>query len=79
MATKLTLSIDENIIKKAKVFAKKSNRSLSDIIASYLNKITDTVNDESDAELEKIRGIISLPEGFDEKKELRKILAEKHL
>ena len=79
MATKLTLSIDENIIKKAKVFAKKSNRSLSDIIASYLNKITDTVNDESDAELEKIRGIISLPEGFAEKKELRKILAEKHL
>ena len=68
MATKLTLSIDENIIKKAKVFAKKSNRSLSDVIASYLNKITDTVNDESDAELEKIRGIISLPEGFDEKK-----------
>ena len=79
MNTKLTLSIDKDVIMRAKDFAKKSNRSLSEIIESYLDKITDTVSEDSDRELERITGIISLPKGFDEKAEIRKILTGKHL
>lgn len=79
MATKLTLSINQDVIKRAKKFAKNSNRSLSEIIESYLDRITNTISEESDSELEKVKGIISLPDDFDEKIEVRKILTEKHL
>ena len=36
MNTKLTLTIEQEIINKAKKFAKENNRSLSDIIENYL-------------------------------------------
>ena len=79
MTTKLTLSINDAIIKRAKKFAKNSNRSLSEIIETYLDKITNNNFSEMDEELNKIKGIITLPEDFDEKIEIRKILANKHL
>ena len=79
MQAKLTLSIDKQIIKRAKEFARKSNRSLSDIIESYLETITDQHIDEIDFELSQIVGVIDLPNDFDEKKEIRNILSDKHL
>ena len=79
MQTKLTLSIDKQIITRAKEFARKSNRSLSDIIESYLAKITDQDTEEIDHELSQIVGVIELPEDFDEKKTIRDILIDKHL
>lgn len=78
MNSKLTLSIDKNVINRAKLFAKNSNRSLSDIIESYLNRITSESDRETDSELEQIIGVISLPDDFNEKEEIRKILYEKH-
>jgi hypothetical protein len=79
MQTKLTLTIDKKIIEKAKEFASQSNRSLSDIIETYLERITDKNVDDVDNELSKIIGVINLPEDFDDKKEIRKILTSKHL
>ena len=79
MQTKLTLSIDKQIIQKAKVFARKSNRSLSDIVENYLTIITDHQTEVLDHELSQIIGVIELPEDFNEKKETRDILIEKHL
>jgi len=79
MAGKLTLSIDREVIKRAKVFAKKSNRSLSSLIESYLEKITQTNEAAADAELSSIVGVMSLPHDFDEKNAIKEILAEKHL
>lgn len=78
MSTKLTLTIDKDVIEKAKSFAKQSNRSLSEIIESYLAKITSMEDAEVDSELEKIKGIISLPSNFNEKKAVRDILSKKH-
>jgi hypothetical protein len=78
MATKLTLSIDKRVIEKAKRFAKRSNRSLSDIIETYLTRITSTDIDDSDSELSEILGVIELPEDFDEKEEIRNIRIKKH-
>lgn len=79
MTSKLTLSIEKEIIEKAKRFAKRSNRSLSDIVESYLKKITDDHLDEIDHELSKAVGVISLPKDFEEKKAIREILKNKYL
>ncbi len=40
MATKLTLTIDRTIIKKAKTFAQQKNKSVSRIVEEYLNNIS---------------------------------------
>ena len=40
MNTKLTLTIEQDIIKKAKEYAKNNNRSLSIIIENYLKVLT---------------------------------------
>ena len=40
MDTKLTLSLDENVINRAKQYAKKNNTSLSKMIENYLGQLT---------------------------------------
>lgn len=39
MQTKLTLRMDEEIIKKAKIIARKNGKSLSKIVADYFSSI----------------------------------------
>ncbi len=79
MSVKLTLSIDEGVIRRAKKFAKQSNRSLSEMVESYLARITDDKIDDSDDELMKVLGVIQLPDDFNEKDEIRKIMASKYM
>ncbi len=45
MKTKLTLNIEEAIVKKTKVFSKKRNKSVSAIVEEYLEKITSKKGD----------------------------------
>jgi hypothetical protein len=78
MKTKLTLSLKKSVIEKAKQYAKGNNQSLSQIIESYLEKITSGDPELGDSELDSIRGIISLPDDFDLKKESRKLRIRKH-
>ena len=40
MNTKLTLTIEQSVIEKAKKYAKEKERSLSDLIENYLKAIT---------------------------------------
>jgi hypothetical protein len=42
MKKKLTLSIDEEIIKNAKAYAKGTDRSLSELIENYLERVTNS-------------------------------------
>ncbi|MFM9055332.1 MAG: DUF6364 family protein [Bacteroidota bacterium] len=80
MLTKLTLSIDEAVIARAKVYARKNGRSLSELIQHYLESITSEKNEaELSAKLSRLLGAVKLPKDFDEKKELRTILEKKHL
>jgi len=78
---KLTLTIEQKIIKKAKQYAKRKGRSLSDIIEDYLKAITN----DSDSEMElppivkSLKGSFKAPKGFDYKEELTKGLTEKYL
>ena len=41
MSTKLTLNIDENVVVRAKKYARRHNISVSKIVEKYLDKISD--------------------------------------
>lgn len=82
MVTKLTLTIEKAVIEKAKTYAKDKNRSLSDLIESYLKAISDE-DDGGKIQLSPIvkslKGSFKAPEDFDYKTELSKALSEKYL
>lgn len=82
MITKLTLTIEKSVIQKAKKYAKKRERSLSDIVENYLKAITE---DEIDEEInitpmvKSLKGSFKAPKDFNYKEELTKALTEKYL
>ncbi|SHE92792.1 hypothetical protein SAMN05444278_1096 [Psychroflexus salarius] len=83
MNTKLTLTIEQEIIQRAKEYAKNKNRSLSDIIENYLKILT---KEEKAKELKKLnpivkslKGSFKMPKNMDYKKDLRNRLEEKYL
>lgn len=80
MTSKLTLTVEKSIIERAKVYAKNTGRSLSEIIENYLETITqDNGTDKISPKLKKIVGSVKLPKNFDEEKELRSYFENKHL
>jgi formiminotetrahydrofolate cyclodeaminase len=80
MTTKLTLTVEKAVIEKAKYYAKNTGRSLSEIIETYLETITQEGGDEKlSPKLKKIVGAVKLPKNFDEQKELRAYVEKKHL
>lgn len=42
MITKLTLTIEKDVVLKAKEYARKKRRSVSNLVEDYLNTISDT-------------------------------------
>jgi len=83
MNTKLTLTIEESVIKKAKKYASEKKRSLSDIVENYLKVIANEVEDKQNHELtplvKSLKGAFKAPEDFDYKKELSKSLSGKYI
>lgn len=82
MNTKLTLTIEQTTIEKAKKYANKKGRSLSNIIENYLKVITkedDTEKVELTPIVNSLKGSFKAPENFDYKKELSKRLTAKYL
>jgi hypothetical protein len=83
MNTKLTLTIEEKIILKAKEYAKDKNRSLSDIIENYLKTLTKEENNRDFKKLnpvvKSLKGSFKMPKNMDYKKELQNRLEEKYL
>jgi hypothetical protein len=82
MNTKLTLTIEQTVIDKAKRYARRKGHSLSDIIENYLKVITKD-GAKSDIEItpivKSLLGSFKTPSDFDYKKELTKSLSKKHL
>ena len=82
MNTKLTLTIEQSVIEKAKKYAKNNERSLSDLIENYLKSLTNseekTVENIS-AQLKSMKGAFKIPKDFDYKKEITERLTEKYL
>lgn len=82
MVKKLTLSLNQKVIEKAKKYAKKNKTSLSKMIETYFDSLTNAQNNESEIEItplvESLCGVIELPEDFDYKKSKGKYLQEKY-
>ncbi len=82
MNTKLTLTIEQTIIEKAKKYANGKGRSLSDIVENYLKAIT---KEDYNASIvltpivQSLKGTFKAPGNTDYKKELSKRLTEKYL
>lgn len=82
MNTKLTLTIEQTLIEKAKKYAKKQGRSLSDLVENYLKVIIKEENTkviDSAPITSSLRGSFKAPEDFDYKEELAKGLSKKYL
>ena len=81
MNTKLTLTIEQSVIEKAKSYAKEKGQSLSDIVENYLKAITSDkkVDDDITPLVNSLRGSFKAPKSFDYKKELSKVLSEKYM
>ncbi len=80
MTTKLTLTIDDSVIKRAKHYAKHSGKSVSQIVEQYLNELTtDKSTHQISPKLQQLVGAIQLPKDFNEEEDLRNYLESKHL
>jgi hypothetical protein len=80
MTTKLTLTIEDGVIDSAKKYAKRKGKSLSHIVENYLKSISskEETKESISPKVLKLMGVIKLPEDFDYKTELGKVLAQKH-
>lgn len=82
MNTKLTLTIDQSVIERAKKYARQKERSLSDLIENYLKALTTeeiSKQDEISPTVKSLKGSFKMPKDFDYKKELSERLTEKYL
>lgn len=80
MNTKLTLSIEKTVIEDAKSYAKKTGRSLSELVESYFKNITEKseIADDIHPKVKKLIGIVTLPDDFDEEKVKEEYYREKY-
>ena len=82
MNTKLTLTIVESVIMRAKTYAKSKGRSLSDIIENYLKLITQDNRDlefDTTPIVKSLKGSFNAPADLDYKEQLSKGLSDKYL
>ena len=89
MANRVNLSIDEDLIKKAKIYALKHGKSLSSIFEEYLRKILNETtsssgNEETPEEsktgipwIDELSGSITLKDNRPYKEIIREIKAKK--
>ncbi len=83
MDTKLTLTIEQSVIEKAKVYAKQKGQSLSDMVENYLRSVTHA-NDLGTAEMtasplvRSLRGSFKSNSEGDDKEELTSILEKRY-
>jgi len=82
MDRKLTLSLNQRVIEKAKNYAKLNQTSLSKMIEAYFDSLTSKQEVEDEIKttplVESLCGVISLPENFDYKESRRNYLQNKH-
>lgn len=82
MNAKLTLTIEETVIVKAKNYARIKKSSLSNLIENYLKAvIKEDITEEitTNSIVNSLKGSFKAPKNFDYKVELSKRLSEKYL
>ena len=80
MTTKLTLTIEKEIIEKAKLYAKGTQRSLSEMVQKYLENLVKTkISDKSATPIvDKIAGSLPLPDNFNADEALDEYFSKKY-
>ncbi|HAJ99022.1 MAG TPA: hypothetical protein DCM62_03255 [Bacteroidales bacterium] len=82
MTTKLTLRLNQNVIAKAKTYARSHKTSISKMIESYLDNITRQKEEYKKTTItslvESLSGVIDLPADFDIRKEYGNYLEKKY-
>jgi hypothetical protein len=82
MNTKLTLTIDKEIIEQAKKYATEKGRSLSDMVENYFKFLIESRLDEKPETLsprvQRLRGILKVKSDFDYKKILEEERIKKY-
>ena len=80
MQTKLTLRLDDELINRAKSYAKKSGKSVSQIVAGYFSMLDDKPEKETSELTPIVRSLKGSLKGAKiGKKDYQKYLEEKHL
>ncbi len=82
MNTKLTLTIEKEVIEVAKAYAKEKGQSLSELVENYFKLITHERREIKEEDLSprvrKLRGIIKTDQELDYKKILEEELLKKY-
>jgi hypothetical protein len=82
METKLTLRLNDQVIIKAKEYARNHKISLSKMIESYLDSLTrqKEVDDKTTITplVDSLIGVMDLPAGYDDKKDYQDYIIEKY-
>lgn len=77
MQTKLTLRIDDRLIRRAKEQARARGISLSSLVASYLSALSSEEAVDASPTVERLRGVLKDPDSSRER--YREHLLEKHM
>lgn len=80
MDTKLTIKLDDDVITRAKRYAKHRKTSLSKMIETYLDSVTKAQSSEIKITplVKSLSGVISLPDDYDYKKDYTDYLIKKY-
>jgi len=82
MDAKLTLTIEQSVINRAKCYAKAKERSLSDLVESYLKMLTKETTSNDIAltpTVKALKGSFRAPKNFNYKEELTDMLSDKYM
>lgn len=82
MSTKLTLTLEKEVIETAKKYAKERGQSLSEMVENYFKLLTvdrrKIKPKQLSPKIQKLRGIIKTDENIDHKKMLAEELSKKY-
>lgn len=82
MNTKLTLTLEKEIIEQAKKYASQKGRSLSEMVENYFKYLTESkIKEEKDQltkRVRKLKGILKVDSNFDYRQILDKERSKKH-
>lgn len=80
MTTKLTLTVEKDIIELAKIYASKKGRSLSDLIENYLKTLVQNEkgNNDLSPKVKRLLGSVKVSKNFDYKTELENALNKRY-
>jgi len=82
MNTKLTLTLEDEVIAHAKEYAQQRGQSLSKLVEAYFKLLTKnrkaSVEQKLHPDVMALYGSVELPEDFDWKKELAEVVEQRH-